>query len=76
MPLIKLEGVLSDVGTEGSGGVTVSPIALRELSLVIDTVGLHEALHVAPRLVESVTHLINEREVTSLGDGILDQNVV
>ena len=66
MPLVELEGVLSDVSAERSSGVTVSPITFRELSLIVDAIRLHKALNVSPWLIESVAHLINEREVIAL----------
>ena len=66
VPLVKLESVLCDVSAEGSSGVTMSPITLRELSLIVDTIRLHETLNVSPWLIESVTHLVNEREIIAL----------
>jgi hypothetical protein len=66
VPLIKFECILSDISAEGSGSVTVGPVTLRQLGLIVDAIRLHEALQVAPRLVEAVLHLIHKREVISL----------
>ena len=45
----------------------MGPVTLRQLCLIVDAIGLHEALEVAPGLVEAVLHLVYEREVVSLG---------
>jgi plasmid maintenance system antidote protein VapI len=37
---------------------------------MVHAIGLHEALEVSPRLVESITNLVENREVISLGNVI------
>ena len=63
VPLIQLEGVLCNIGTERSSGVTVSPITLGELRLIVNAIWLHKALYVSPWLIKSISHLINEGEI-------------
>jgi hypothetical protein len=42
------------------------PVTLRQLGLIVNAIGLHKALEVAPRLVETVPHLVYKGEVVSL----------
>jgi len=70
VPLVQLDGILRDVSAELRGCVAVGPVSLGELGLIVDTVGLHEALHVAPGLVESVLHLVDKREIVPLGKDV------
>ena len=58
VPLIEFQSILSNISAEGRGGVTVGSVPFRQLCLIVNTIGLHEALEMAPRLVESVLHLI------------------
>lgn len=68
MPLIELDGVVSDWCWEGCSSVTVCSISFGQLTLVVHAIGLHEALDMAPRLEELVLHLVNKGEVASLLD--------
>ena len=49
----------------------MSPVTLRQLSLIVDAIGLHETLHVTPWLVESVAHFVNDGEIVPLGNCVL-----
>lgn len=60
VPLVQLEGVLCNIGTERSSGVTMSPITLGELGLIVNAIWLHKALYMPPGLVKSIAHLIYE----------------
>jgi hypothetical protein len=66
MPLIELNSILSNISAERSGRVTVQVITSRQLTLIIDTVRLHEALEMPVWLPHLIFNFVHEREVVTL----------
>ena len=63
VPLIHLEGIVSDRCREVSRGVSVESISVWQLGLVVLPIHLEEGLYVSPGLLNLVFHSVNESEV-------------
>jgi hypothetical protein len=68
MPLIQFNWVLGNISREGSSSVSMSIVTSGKLGLIIDTIRLHEALHVSQRLIDLISNSFHKSEVLSLSN--------
>ena len=62
-PLVHVERVLGDVGSEVHHGVTVHLVSLRHLGSVELAIWLQKSLDVSVRLLDGVSELVHHSEV-------------
>jgi len=64
MPLVHLQGVVSDRSRQVSSSVSVKAVTIWQLRLVVLTIWLDEGLNMSKRLLNFLLHSVYEREVT------------
>ena len=64
MPLVHLQGVVSDRSRQVSSSVSVKAVTIWQLRLVVLTIWLDKGLNMSKRLLNFLLHSVYEREVT------------
>jgi len=64
MPLVHLQGVVSDRCRQVSSSVSVKAVTIWQLRLVVLTIWLDKGLNMSKRLLNFLLHSVYEREVT------------